>query len=269
MLNVDVLPQQAALLRSVMMDYDAELDSVSIARMVLELHPDNGGRYPEQYKFDHEGWITGVWWSDIVPIDKNGPTKLPKQMIVIDTHNQFQTFVSNDLRPRVAFSIAHQEERMLCSLLLKKQATRIKGKPTRQSVADAVRRGCQEMLSDGAQPSLILADAMIGSLFATPAYGIPVRVGQRVVKLPDDWHIKFRVGKSEYEEHVTAAWSTSLSDAPRRYVSNIFIFGRGTCGHMFYSPVVELVPDQIYGETMSMALLDNPLCRRITCDWSA
>lgn len=266
LLNVDVLPQQARLLQSVMMDYDAELAAISIARSVLSCLDESAH---EACSPASSGWMTGTWWGEVCQIEKKKQVPLTKQMVVVDMRNRSQIFVSNDIRPRVSMSVAEQEERMLCSLLTKVSAERIKGKPTKQSINSAIAKGCLEMLADGAEPALILADVNIGAQFSSPTFGIPSRSGHRVVRLPDDWHIKLPIGDEVFDEHIPARWSGCLSGNPRHGVSNIFIFGRGSKGIMFHSGVLELVPDHIFGETLCMMLYDNALTKRITCDWLA
>jgi len=268
-LKVDVLPQQAGLLRSVMMDYESELASISIPRSILSCIDEDKH---DAFAFHDAGWMTGSWWGEVNPIEKKKQqqtTPLTKQMVSIDLANRNQVFVSHDLRPRVSPSIAEHEERMFSSLLLHKGAERMKGKPTRQAIYDAVRRACREMLEDGIQVNAILADVSVGAQFSGQSIASQMFQGHRVIRLPDDWHIKFTAGKAEFDEHIPARWTDSLRDVPRVGVSNIFVFGRGTKGMVFHSPVREMIPDQVFSETLCMVLYDNALVRRITCDWNS
>lgn len=265
-LNVDVLPQQAGLLRSVLMDYETELAAISIPRLILSCMDEEKH---DSFALNHAGWMTGVWWGEVNPVEKTrSATTLTKQMVSVDLSNRSQVFVSHDLRPRVSLSIAEHEERMFSSLLLRKGAERIKGKATRQAIYDTVRRTCRQMLEDGIQVNAILADISVGSMFSSQSYSTPSVPGHRVIRLPDDWHIKFTAGKTEFDEHIPARWTDSLGNVPRVGVSNIFVFGRGSKGMVFHSPVMEMVPDQVFSETICMVLYDNNLVRRITCDWN-
>lgn len=265
-LNVDVLPQQVGLLRSVMMDYESELASVSIPRSVLSCLDESAH---ESFVFTEPGWMTGAWWGEVNSITgQKQQATVTKQMVAVDLSNRSQVFVSHDLRPRVSLSIAEQEERMFSSLLLHKGAERIKGKPTKQAIYEAVKRTCKEMLDEGIQVNMILADVAIGAQFSAQSFTAVVP-GHRVIRLPDDWHIKFKAGKAEFDEHIPARWDDSLRNAPRNGVSNIFVFGRGSKGFVFHSPVREMVPDQVFSETICMVLYDNHLVRRITCDWNS